>query len=387
MKLRTLIFWPHLVAGVAAGIVILLMCVTGVLLTYERQFIAWSDRHFVSASPQPGAAPLPLDELVRRAAGARPEAGLTAVMVRPEATAPVRLSYGREAWYADAYTGALLGPQSEGVRALMSDLRAWHRWIGMEGEGRDAARAITGWSNVIFLFIVASGIYLWVPRTIAQLRQNLWFRGGLRGKARDFNWHNVTGVWVAVPLFIVVISATPISFPGVTAFIYERWGDDLAPAVAAGAAVPAAGGAVPVAGEPAELQGHLARVAADVPAWTSITVQVPDADATELSFAVDRGDGGQPQLRSTVAIDRASGALTHQTFEGQAPGRRLRSYMRFGHTGEVLGLAGQTVAGVATGGGAVLVWTGLALAWRRFRAWLKRRRDAAPVEARVRPAA
>jgi hypothetical protein len=42
----------------------------------------------------------------------------------------------------------------------------------------------------------------------------------------------------------------------------------------------------------------------------------------------------------------------------------------------VLGLAGQTVAGIATGGGAVLVWTGLALAWRRWRAWVKRRREA-----------
>ena len=44
MKLRTLIFWPHLVAGITAGVVILVMSVTGVLLTYERQLIAWSDK-------------------------------------------------------------------------------------------------------------------------------------------------------------------------------------------------------------------------------------------------------------------------------------------------------------------------------------------------------
>jgi hypothetical protein len=40
MKLRTLIFWPHLIVGVSAGMAILLMCVTGALLTYERQLIA-----------------------------------------------------------------------------------------------------------------------------------------------------------------------------------------------------------------------------------------------------------------------------------------------------------------------------------------------------------
>ena len=49
--------------------------------------------------------------------------------------------------------------------------------------------------------------------------------------------------------------------------------------------------------------------------------------------------------------------------------------MRFAHTGEVLGIPGQTIAGVVSAGGAVLVWTGFALAWRRFRAWLKRRAE------------
>jgi len=47
--------------------------------------------------------------------------------------------------------------------------------------------------------------------------------------------------------------------------------------------------------------------------------------------------------------------------------------LRFAHTGEVLGLPGQTVAGLVSLGAAVLVWTGLALAWRRFRAWRGRR--------------
>jgi len=38
------------------------------------------------------------------------------------------------------------------------------------------------------------------------------------------------------------------------------------------------------------------------------------------------------------------------------------------HTGEAVGVVGQMVAALASAGGVVLVWTGLALAWRRFRA-------------------
>ena len=47
-----------------------------------------------------------------------------------------------------------------------------------------------------------------------------------------------------------------------------------------------------------------------------------------------------------------------------------------GHTGELFGLTGQIVAGVASTGGVVLVWTGLSLAVRRFFTWRARRRAA-----------
>jgi hypothetical protein len=41
----------------------------------------------------------------------------------------------------------------------------------------------------------------------------------------------------------------------------------------------------------------------------------------------------------------------------------------------VLGWLGQTIAGLASAGAVVLVWTGIALALRRGRSWLVRRRS------------
>ena len=48
--------------------------------------------------------------------------------------------------------------------------------------------------------------------------------------------------------------------------------------------------------------------------------------------------------------------------------------LRFAHTGEVLGLPGQFVAGLVSLGGVILVYTGFALSYRRFVAWCARRR-------------
>jgi uncharacterized iron-regulated membrane protein len=272
----------------------------------------------------------------------------------------------------------------------MGEVRAWHRWLAVDGDGRSVARAITGWSNVLFLFIVCSGFYLWFPRkwTWQHLRPVVWFSGKLRGKARDFNWHNAIGLWSAIPLFIVVLTAFPMSFPWANAFVYRAVGEE--PPQQGGRGGREGGGVTARArdggaGERAQEQPSLAGLdqllasaKSQVPGWRTINLRIPASDRAPVVFAIDQGDGGQPQNRSTLTLDRASGSVvSFETFSDQSLGRRLRSISRFAHTGEVLGLPGQTIAGLATAGAVVLVWTGIALALRRFRVWVGRRDKAA----------
>ena len=391
MKLRTLIFWPHLIAGVTAGIVILLMSVTGVLLTYERQLIAWSDSDYRSTLPTPETGRLSVEALLQTIREQHPDLAPSAVTLGSAPDAPVTVAAPQRTLYFDAYSGRLLGEGSQGVRRFMSETRAWHRWIAVEGDGRPVARFITGWSNFIFLFIVVSGFYLWFPRkwTWNHVRSVLLFSRTTTSKARDFNWHNVIGVWSAIPLFIVVLTALPISFPWANALVYRAVGEE-PPAArgregGAGGREGRAGGAGREGGRREEraapsvegLNNLWSRAEQQVDGWRTINVRVPDSNRAPVVFAIDRGDGGQPQHRSTLTLDRVTGeVVSYEAFGDQSLGRRLRSISRFAHTGEVLGIPGQTIAGLATAGSVVLVWTGLALAWRRWRAWLKRRASA-----------
>ena len=88
-------------------------------------------------------------------------------------------------------------------------------------------KAITGVSNLIFLFIVISGFYLWWPRTWTwtQFRQVIWFRGGLSSKARDFNWHHVIGYWSLVPLAVIVWSGVVIGYPWASDLTFRMAGE------------------------------------------------------------------------------------------------------------------------------------------------------------------
>lgn len=385
-QFRKVLFWCHLLAGSVAGVIILIMSVTGALLAYERQITNWADtRGHHIAPPAPGAARLPLETLVAKARATRPAAP-TAITLRADSDAPASVSFGREGLvFVNPYTGEVLGEGAKSVRAFFDGVESWHRWLGASGDGRAIGGAITGACNLAFLFIVSSGFYLWFPRawTRTQFRKVVWFKRGLSGRARDFNWHNTIGVWCVLPLFVVVLSSVVISYTWAGNLVYRVVGETPPAPRAPLPATPPVGGGAAQPGEASERKAELsfdgldrllARAEQQTPGWRIISLQLPSKPDAPVTFSIDRGDGGQPHKRAQLTLDRQTGEVTRwEPFSSYTAGRRLRSYLRFAHTGEALGLFGQTIAGLASLGGAALVFTGLALAWRRLRAWAARR--------------
>lgn len=378
-RLRKIIFWCHLPIGVLGGVIILIMCVTGVLLGLEKQITGWVDyRSYRSAPPSPDAARLTVEALILKARESR-NVTPTSVTLRSPADAPAEIGFGRETTvFVNPYSGQVLGEGSKRVRSFFRIVTDWHRWLGAQGEARNVARAITGACNLGFLFLIVSGFYLWWPQVWSRkfVRSVIWFRRGLPAKARDFNWHNVIGFWSALPLFVVVLSAVVISYTWAGNLVYRIVGE-APPAPRANPTTPGTSprrepsqGADAFAG----IDAAWIRAEKQTTDWRSITLQLPANINAPLTFAIDSGNGGQPQKRSQLTFNRASSEVTRwEPFSSQSNGRKLRSILRFAHTGEVAGLPGQIVATLVSGGGGFLVWTGLALAWRRLRGWLSRK--------------
>jgi uncharacterized iron-regulated membrane protein len=402
MTLRKLLFWIHLIAGTVAGAIILIMSVTGVALTYERQIVNWTEQRYRTAVPA-SSTRLPVSVLLERVQHVRP-ALPSAITVRSDPAAPVEFGYGREATlFVNPYSGAVLGDGSQGVRPFFRAVTDWHRWLAMSGGGRGTGRAITGACNLLFLLLVVSGFYLWWPKqwTWQRLRPVSWFRAGLAGKARDFNWHNVAGLWGAAPLFLIVLSGVIMSYPWANNLLYTLTGST--PPVQAGG--PPGGGpgrgpgrglgagsgdgprrerarggdgrreaAKPSLDQFSQIDASWAKVERQATGWRSISLRLPASPRAPWSYSIDRGSGAEPEKRVQLTLDSATLEVTRtEDFAGYELGRKLRLWARFVHTGEEFGAVGQTVAGVASAGGALLVWTGIALTWRRFRNWRSRR--------------
>lgn len=365
--LRTTIFWMHLASGVVVGLVVLMMAVTGVLLTYERQLLDLTARGHQVAVPA-GSPPLSLSRLVEasRQSSVQP----THVVIRADTAAPVEIRAGRTgSQLLDPYTGTPVSRANGQLGAFFDTVTRWHRWFDADGH-RAAARAVTGAANLAFLFLLLSGAYLWLPRIAsrATLRSRLWFTGARSASQRDFNRHHVIGAWCLVPLVVIVATATVFSYGWANRLAYHLVGEEPqvrgAPATGSPTAS-AVAGALPLE---LLLARAVAGFEAELGAWNAVTVTLPEPDSPQIRFQFDQGNGGQPQRRHGLTLDTATGEIASWArFDDQSPGTRLRAWIRFLHTGEALGIAGQTVAGLASLGAAFMVWTGLSLSLRRFR--------------------
>lgn len=384
-RFRPILFWIHLISGVVAGVVVLIMSVTGVLLTYQKQMTLWADLRGVEAGPpSAGAVRLTSDSLLAVIVAGEGKAPTTVVW-RNGPAMPVEAQFGREGrQYLSAYTGEVVGTGSTTMRKVFTVATDWHRWLAMKDEARKTGRLITGVSNLAFLVLVLTGLWLWWPKswTWTAFKQVLWFRRGLSPKARDFNWHNVLGIWSAVPLALIVTSGAVISFPWASNLVYRAVGEEPpAPAAATSAATPAPREARQGESRQGEapksvdvpVVGDVYAVASDrMPDWRTISLAWPKSDTAALAYTIDRGMGGEPHKRASLTISRTGAEPKWQPFSSQSDGRRARSIMRFLHTGEVLGFWGQTIAGLVSLAAVVLVYTGLFLTVRRFVAWRRR---------------
>ena len=137
-------FWTHLICGVAIGLVVLMMSVTGVILTYERQMLAWAERDDLPGTGRRrAAADARGARRCRQATPPRVHAGDDHAAQR--ARRPRRL--GRRPQQL-ARRRSVFGRGQRAGRARAASLfrrvTGWHRWFNATGDSRPAARAITG---------------------------------------------------------------------------------------------------------------------------------------------------------------------------------------------------------------------------------------------------
>lgn len=375
---RKAVFWIHLVSGLVTGGVVLIMSVTGILIAFEEEILEWID-HDVSRVSGVGekSETLAILDLRERLVSSHPDFIPTAVHISSDPERAYAFYAGREGhWYVDPVSGAARPSEATEAHELIHEIEEWHRFLGMKGDRLPLGKFINGVCNLAFFLLCLTGIILWIPRRWSwkAVKPSLLIVPRFHGKARDFNWHNVTGFWFLLPLVVLSGTAVVISF---------EWGHRL-PFLIAGeeppesrnfgmmAVPPAVVPTPPIGAVPISLETAFDIVARAWPDWEEIALPLPDpgvgAEVTgPLHIDVTLPDYMPSRAYLPVELDPYTGVILQSTrFEDRSPGLRARVWIRFLHTGGAFGLPGKIVATIATAASLILIWTGFALSWRRF---------------------
>ncbi|WP_370336490.1 PepSY-associated TM helix domain-containing protein [Parvularcula marina] len=380
MTFRKALFWTHLTLAVPAAIFIFLMSATGVLIAYERSILGAIDAS-QTVSPQDGEAQLTVDELAVIAREKAPEGTNPSLRFLPKEDRTVIAQMGRQGRVIlDPYTGEELPDLSAKAGEWFHKIEEFHRWLALEGDARGTGRMLTGVSNLIFIFLIVSGLYLWIPKVFKWVffRQHLFFlKKYPTAKARDYNWHHVMGIWALIPLFLIATSATVFNYSWANNLVYKAFGEEPPQRGRRGGGPSEVPAAEPV-GDLVSLQTAFETVQETDAGWTLIVVDVPAPSSQMVQMTLHNGNGYLPEQRVTLHYDRTLGEITRtEGYDEMSSARKARIWLRYIHTGEQYGIIGVTIATLASLAACFLAYTGIALAFRRLILPLFRKRKKA----------
>lgn len=250
--------------------------------------------------------------------------------------------------YLDPQTGEVLGSRGE-TDGVMGFLFTLHSSL-FAGE---TGKAVLTLAALAYLFMLATGVYLWWPARWRQALMVRWSAGGLRAL---FDWHRVTGVLLGVVVLVSVASGAYMAWP------------PLAKAVSAFSGAPMT---VPPKVRGAPPQDDIVELAVQraedaYPGAMVGYVQVPAKADQPIRVRLRLSDDPHPNGLTSVWLDPSTAKILQITRWTELDlGTRAYSYIYPLHTGELWGLPWMVatfVVGIALAAYAV---TGVLLWWRR----------------------
>ena len=365
--MRKTLFWFHFGAGLAAGLLLLFMACSGMLIAFAPQITAWAELVPSRAASPTEAAPLPPSTLATRAAEALPGGTLGGLAFQSEPRAAVFASAARGGGgiWLDPATGAVLGASSR-ARAWLADVEHWHRWMGESKRGKQFTHA----SALFLLFLVPTGWLLWIPRGRSAWKRAFLPNLRLKSYAGYRNLHTTFGFWSGAGLLIIGLTGAVMAYPWAERGLYGLAGDKAPPRRAedAGRRPGGKGPSAAANWNPTGLDSLWSDARRKAPDWKAITLRPPRETGKPATAQIEeRGFASFPR-RSRLSADPETGAPGKwEPWSAQGKGQRWRGAITPLHTGRGFGWPGQAAAALAAFSLAFVTWTGILLGIRRIR--------------------
>lgn len=227
--IRKLINDIHLWLGLASGLVLFVVCLSGTIYTFHTEVEEWlnKDKFFVAAPAN--ATRLPVDVLVPKLEQqlkgkiasleipAAENRTLKAVVKAdkkkkmPASEVPAQPSKAKKeggsdrgkTYYINPYTGEVTGTEKGRGVDFFTTMMKLHRWLLIEG---DAGKIIVGSATIIFVLLCLSGLVLWFPKRLKHWKQGFKIKASGNWKRTNHDLHNTLGFYALI--FLVIMGLT-----------------------------------------------------------------------------------------------------------------------------------------------------------------------------------
>lgn len=201
----------HLWLAIPSGVIIFVICITGAIMVFQNEILELSnrERYYVA---QVGEQALPLDSLIESVNQKLCQDTIKSVQIFSDKhrTIEAALSSAPRSYvYIDPYTAQITGYHNVRSGFFHGVLRL-HRWMMMSNI--ENGRVITGVSTLFFIVVLISGVFVWSPHRIRQLKSSVKIKFKSNFVRKLFDFHRVCGVYAVIVLFLMALTGLMWSF-------------------------------------------------------------------------------------------------------------------------------------------------------------------------------
>lgn len=261
----------HLWLGLASGIIVIVVCLSGTLYVFNTEIKEMASPELYKVGRTEGAAALPIEELIGKVkantggkvvavkipsdpnrtyqfmvkmkeekkegeAGAKDKSkiAITGPVKEGEKGNGEKGKAGKDkpdegkrpsAFAVNPYTGEVIGNISEtksAAASFMKTMFSLHRWLLLdkierpifgELENRKLGSYISGAATILFTLGVITGMVIWFPQRLKSWKQGLKVKWNGSWKRTNHDLHNSLGFYACIFLFLMGITGPQWSFP------------------------------------------------------------------------------------------------------------------------------------------------------------------------------
>ncbi len=338
----------HLYLSLVAGLFIMIACLTGSILVFEEEIT-----HFIHANRykvQVKAQQLPLSTLVKIAEEQGKKMKFTSAKISADEDKSIEINIAAKeektqtekkksnapalTIYLNPYTGQVLDVENKRA-SFFKKVEMIHRFLLSKKEG--VGHYIMSYSSLFFLFILATGLILWWPKSKKVLQQRLKIKWDAKTKRLTHDLHVVTGFYTSVFLIVIVMTGLVMSFNWINKGIFTLTGSN--------SENPKPPQSVAVNDAKMVSLNELQKIiATNFKAAETIYIRMPKDNKDVISVNVLQKKQA-PNTTDTYYLNQYTGkVLGSLAFADKNTGQKIRSYIKPIHTGEIFGITSKIIS-------------------------------------------